>query len=201
MKLDTEAKKQFGEYLRSLRDKAGHSLRQVEELSGISHAYIASVESGRRNSPSYEKLERLAAAYSVSIEQMAEKAGFKQRGKSPAISPERIEWAFACARNDPGFVYGIQIQPRLTSIEAKAFIVELYERATGRKLLVPDEQSAAIEMVNSTQEPTTDDSTGDDARDLENLAKSAAAESPAGSESTVSQKANPKQTRKIRPMH
>lgn len=200
MKLDKEAREQFGAYVRSLRINAGMSQREVERLSGVSCPYLALLETGKRNSPSYEYLERLAVVYNVSIKQMAEKAGYNQAGQSPAISSQRIEWAFDCARSDPDFVYGIQIQPHITSTETKAFIVELYERATGRKLLVPDEQSAAMEMVNAHQEPTPYDSIRDNAKDLENLARSAAAERPAKTESSVPQEADSQPKRKLRPM-
>ncbi len=200
MKLDKKGKEQFAAYMRSLRLNAGLTQREVQKRSGVSCPYLALLESGSRNSPSYEYLERLAAVYNVSVEQMAQKAGYKQRGQSPAIPPERIEWAFTCARSDPDFTYGIQIQPHIESMEAKAFFVELYQRATGQKLLTSDQQSAAFKLINTHQEPTPDDAIMDDAQDLENLAKSASAESAVENESTVPQKAKPKRTRKIRPM-
>jgi transcriptional regulator with XRE-family HTH domain len=41
----------FGEYIRKLRKRRGKSLRQLAEQVGVTHAYIAQLESGSRASP------------------------------------------------------------------------------------------------------------------------------------------------------
>jgi transcriptional regulator with XRE-family HTH domain len=41
----------FGEYIRKLRKEQGKSLRQVAKQVGITHAYIAQLESGKFSPP------------------------------------------------------------------------------------------------------------------------------------------------------
>jgi len=49
---------------KSLRKKAGYTLRKVEELTGISNPYLSQLENGKVLRPSYEVVTKLQKLYS-----------------------------------------------------------------------------------------------------------------------------------------
>jgi transcriptional regulator with XRE-family HTH domain len=61
--------------VRSLREQAGLSLRQVEASTGVSNAYLSQIESGRVGAPSPKILERLARALNASYLDLLAAAG------------------------------------------------------------------------------------------------------------------------------
>lgn len=68
--------KEFGIYLRRLREKKSLSTHKLAELSGVSQSYISHVESGRKkNVPSTEILKKLAKPLGISPLELIEKAG------------------------------------------------------------------------------------------------------------------------------
>ncbi len=69
-------KPMLGTYLRSLREAKGLSLRDVEELSGISNAFVSQLESGKVKHPSPIKLFKLAEIYGAPYEALMERAGY-----------------------------------------------------------------------------------------------------------------------------
>ena len=50
--------------LRDLRKNKGLTLRQVEDMTGISNGYLSQLETGKIKSPSYKVLMKLNALYS-----------------------------------------------------------------------------------------------------------------------------------------
>ena len=66
--------KNFGEYLKKLRDERKMSLYDVEREAKISNAYLSQVERGIRNVPSIKILSRLAKTYGVSVDLLTSKA-------------------------------------------------------------------------------------------------------------------------------
>jgi hypothetical protein len=63
-------------------------------------------------------------------------AGYLDEPEVRMSDQERIEWAFKCVISDPDYKFGTSLtSPGDLSLEAKRFIVEVYEKATGRKLL------------------------------------------------------------------
>jgi transcriptional regulator with XRE-family HTH domain len=72
----------LGHLLRELRGKK--SLREIAEITGLSHSYIADIEKGYRRgsktplNPSPETLKRLSEAYDYSYEELMKKAGYLQ---------------------------------------------------------------------------------------------------------------------------
>lgn len=54
----------FGDYLKELR--GNRSLREVSNISGISHTYIRNLELGKKTDPSKDTLRKLANSYGVS---------------------------------------------------------------------------------------------------------------------------------------
>jgi transcriptional regulator with XRE-family HTH domain len=63
-------KKTFGEHLRDLREARKLTLRDIEEMSGISNAYLSQVESGTRGTPTVPVLRRLAGALGMRMTEL-----------------------------------------------------------------------------------------------------------------------------------
>jgi transcriptional regulator with XRE-family HTH domain len=61
--------------LKDLRDRSGLTLRQVEEATGISNAYLSQLENGKIKHPSAQSLYTLSKLYSTNIEDLLIAAG------------------------------------------------------------------------------------------------------------------------------
>lgn len=66
----------LGIRLRAARERAGLTLREVEERTGVSNAYLSQIESGRIKEPSPRILHRLAELYGESYAELLELAGY-----------------------------------------------------------------------------------------------------------------------------
>ena len=123
----------IGQMLKRLRGDT--SLRGVQRLTGISNAYLSQIEKGLRQ-PGPKVLRRLAALYNVGLQGMLKKAGYLERegDESEADEATEVERAYQYVLSDPVFRVGTRPRGPL-SVESKRFIVELYERYTGKRLL------------------------------------------------------------------
>ena len=123
----------IGQMLKRLRGDI--SLRGVQRLTGISNAYLSQIEKGIRQ-PGPKLLKRLAALYGVGLQELLRKAGYLDtEGEEPeADEATEVERAYDYVLSDPVFRVGTRPRGAL-SIESKRFIVELYERYTGKRLL------------------------------------------------------------------
>jgi len=65
----------LGEYLRTNRENAGFSLRQVETMTGLSNAYISQLETGKVTNPTVATLRALARAVNVDLHALVDLAG------------------------------------------------------------------------------------------------------------------------------
>ena len=121
-------------YLRTIRKQKGMSLKKVEKAAGVSNAYLSQLERGLRNPPHPEILKRLAKVYEVPVTELLSAAGYleeKQESRN-----QNVEQAFQHVITDPKYRYGTRLKGAQLSLEAKRFIVEMYEKMTKRKLLV-----------------------------------------------------------------
>ena len=59
--------KQFGEFLKKLREDRNMTLRDVEQKIHISNAYLSQVESGQRSIPTIRILSKLAECYGCNV--------------------------------------------------------------------------------------------------------------------------------------
>jgi transcriptional regulator with XRE-family HTH domain len=66
----------LGSYLKQLRQVQGHSLRQVEDATDVSNAYLSQLENDKIAKPSPHILYSLANFYRVSYDLLMEKAGY-----------------------------------------------------------------------------------------------------------------------------
>jgi transcriptional regulator with XRE-family HTH domain len=124
----------FGEYLRTLRLEKRYSLREVEELSGVSNSYLGLIERGQRPTPGADIIKKLAPVFDVPIRDMLEAAGYLKSEDISLSEDDEVEMAFRYVMNDPRYKSGTRIKGGLNT-EVKRFIVEMYEKATGKKLL------------------------------------------------------------------
>jgi transcriptional regulator with XRE-family HTH domain len=125
----------FGEYLKSLREKQRMSLREAERESGVSNAYIAQIERGDRPAPSPDILRKLAVAYKVTVRELLEKAGYLEEPEMTMSEEEAVDRAYRYAIEDPEFRMGTRQPPEGLSLEAKKYIISVYEKVMKRKLL------------------------------------------------------------------
>ncbi len=124
----------LGDSLRELRTRKRLTLREVEEKSGASGSYLSQVEQGKRH-PSAELLRKIAPTYGASVKELLTMAGYLDEPEVKMSDQERIEWAFKCVISDPEYKFGTSLRASELSLEGKRFIVEVYEKSTGRKLL------------------------------------------------------------------
>ncbi|HJT29531.1 MAG TPA: helix-turn-helix transcriptional regulator [Pyrinomonadaceae bacterium] len=66
----------LGEFLRKARNKAGLSLRDVEEETNVSNAYLSQLESEKIKQPSPVVLHKLSKLYGVAYAGIMELAGY-----------------------------------------------------------------------------------------------------------------------------
>jgi transcriptional regulator with XRE-family HTH domain len=71
--------KTLGEGLRTARELRKLSLRQVEEATGISNAYLSQLENDKIKKPSPHFLYKLASLYDVEYDLLMESAGYVRR--------------------------------------------------------------------------------------------------------------------------
>jgi len=125
----------LGNYLRELRNRKRLSLRDVEGQSGASGSYLSQVEQNKRQ-PSADLLRKIAPAYGASVKELLTMAGYLDEPEVKMSDQDRVEWAFKCVVSDPEYKFGTSLRSSTElSLEAKRFIVEVYEKATGRKIL------------------------------------------------------------------
>ena len=125
----------IGAMLKRLRGT--HSLRDVQRYTGISGSYLSQIERGDRR-PGPSVLKRLSSLYDVPVHPLLKKAGYldEQRDQENPDDDEPldVERAFQFVLADPKFRVGTRPTGPLT-LSAKRFIVEMYERFTGKRLL------------------------------------------------------------------
>jgi transcriptional regulator with XRE-family HTH domain len=110
----------FGDYLRSLREQQRLSLRDVAAKTGVSISYITMIEHSKRKPPGPEVLKKLALSY--------------KEVKSVLSIETEVEMAFNYVMSDPRYHSGTRLSGPMTT-DVKRFVVEMYEKATGKKLL------------------------------------------------------------------
>jgi transcriptional regulator with XRE-family HTH domain len=75
--------------LKSAREARNLSLRQVEEVTGISNAYLSQLENDKVKKPSPHFLHKLSSIYDVPYDLLMEYAGYIKRG-AESTSPRTL---------------------------------------------------------------------------------------------------------------
>ena len=126
-----EGNEDLGTLLRRLRGEL--SLRDVNRLSGVSSSYLSQIERGERR-PGRNLVNKLATVYNVDAQQLMRRAGHTGQPAPNSTEALDVERAFQFVLADPDFRVGTRPDGPL-SINSKRFIVEMYERFTGKRLL------------------------------------------------------------------
>jgi len=124
----------FGEYMKNLRDEQRLSLRDVAAQTGVSISYLTQIEHDRKKNPGPDILKKLAPLYNVPVRDLLKAAGYLEEVKPVLTDEEEVEMAFRYVMNDPRYKSGTRVKGVLTP-DIKRFIVEMYEKATGKTLL------------------------------------------------------------------
>lgn len=97
------------EILRTLRELSGLTLREVQDATGISNAYLSQLECGKIKKPSATFLYKLAKLYSVDFERLLIDAGIVEQ--SDKIVPVEM---------NPTIEHRLEaLEKRVKSLEAK----------------------------------------------------------------------------------
>jgi HTH-type transcriptional regulator, competence development regulator len=84
----------LGRLLKDLRGERGLTLREVEQLGEVDHAYVHRLETGAKNAPSDEVLEKLSRALRPG---KRDADMMKFLATHPAVDPDLVD----AVRNDP----------------------------------------------------------------------------------------------------
>lgn len=119
-----------GELLKTARRQRGWSQGELAKRSGISQSTLWRIENGLIAEPKIGIMLRLAEALGLDIHQLIGQPSLA----SSEEQEHRINLAYELCRTDPRFPLGLRVTGE-PSIEAKRWIIQLYEAATGGKLL------------------------------------------------------------------
>lgn len=89
--------------LRDIRAVSGKSLREVEDATGISNAYLSQLERGDAQKPSPDKLQALAKFYEVPYTDLMRAAGYLQTSEKTANSVNQNTSAMQAALMSANF--------------------------------------------------------------------------------------------------
>ena len=122
---------EIGPLLKRLRGE--HSLRDVQRLTGVSTSYLSLIERGHHK-PGVNLLNKLAILYRVDPTELLHRANRLGSGDPSDDEPLEVERAYRYVMADPVFRVGTRPDGPM-SLKTKRFIVEMYERYTGKRLL------------------------------------------------------------------
>jgi transcriptional regulator with XRE-family HTH domain len=75
--------KSLGKTLKEARELSSLTLKQVEEATGISNAYLSQLENEKIKKPSANVLYKLSAIYNVALELLLAAAGIISESEAP----------------------------------------------------------------------------------------------------------------------
>ena len=128
---EIEGDEEIGPLLKLLRGE--HSLRDVQRFTGVSSSYLSLIERGERR-PGVNLINKLAVLYGVDVNELLQRARRLGSGDPRDDEPLEVERAYRYVMADPVFRVGTRPDGPIT-LKTKRFIVEMYERYTGKKLL------------------------------------------------------------------
>ena len=128
---ESEGHEDIGALLRRLRGRV--SLREVTRRTGVSSSYLSLIERGERQ-PGANLVRKLAELYNVDAQQLLRRAGHGPQPDPYADEAMDVERAYRFVLDDPAFRVGTRPDGPMT-VNAKRFIVEMYEKFTGKRLL------------------------------------------------------------------
>ena len=127
----TEGYEDIGALLKRLRGRV--SLREVARRTGVSASYLSLIERGEKH-PGVTVVRKLAELYNVDARQLLRRAGHGTQPDPYSDEAMDVERAYRFVLDDPAFRVGTRPDGPMT-LSAKRFIVEMYEKFTGKRLL------------------------------------------------------------------
>ena len=121
----------IGALLKRLRGRV--SLREVARRTGVSASYLSLIERGEKY-PGVNVVRKLAELYNVEAQQLLRRAGHGPPPDPYGDEAMDVERAYRFVLDDPAFRVGTRPDGPM-NINAKRFIVEMYEKFTGKRLL------------------------------------------------------------------
>ena len=121
----------IGPLLRRLRGDL--SLRDVTRRVGVSSSYLSEIERGSRK-PGVNIIRKLAHLYNVDADELMKRAGREDHIDPFSEEAMEVDRAYQYVLADPVFRVGTRPDGPIT-LKTKRFIVEMYERYTGKRLL------------------------------------------------------------------
>ncbi len=128
---DAEGYEDIGSLLKRLRGRV--SLREVTRRTGVSSSYLSQIERGVSR-PGPNVVRKLADLYRVDPQQLLRRAGHGPQPDPYGDEAQDVERAYQFVLSDPAFRVGTRPDGPMT-VNAKRFIVEMYENFTGKRLL------------------------------------------------------------------
>ena len=128
---ETEDYEDIGALLKRLRGRV--SLREVARRTGVSASYLSLIERGEKH-PGVNVVRKLAELYNVDTRQLLRRAGHGPQPDPYGDEAMDVERAYRFVLDDPAFRVGTRPDGPMT-LSAKRFIVEMYEKFTGKRLL------------------------------------------------------------------
>lgn len=124
----------FSGFLKSRRKALRLSLREAAQSAEVSNGYLSLLENAKRPPPHPAILKRLARVYRVPLETLFAEAGYLGKEPAVAFTEAEVNQAFDFVLRDPSYRFGTRLYGEL-DLDVKRFVVEMYEKATGKKLL------------------------------------------------------------------
>ncbi len=121
----------IGALLKRLRGRV--SLREVTRRTGVSASYLSQIERGV-SQPGANVVRKLAELYNVDAQELLKRAGHGPQPDPYGDEAMDVERAYRFVLDDPAFRVGTRPDGPMT-VNAKRFIVEMYEKFTGKRLL------------------------------------------------------------------
>ena len=128
---EAEDYEEIGALLKRLRGRV--SLREVTRRTGVSSSYLSQIERGDKQ-PGANVVRKLAELYRVDAQRLLHRAGHGPQPDPYGDEAQDVERAYRFVLDDPAFRVGTRPDGPLT-LSAKRFIVEMYEKFTGKRLL------------------------------------------------------------------
>ena len=128
---EADSYEDIGTLLKRLRGRV--SLREVARRTGVSASYLSLIERGEKH-PGVNVVRKLAELYNVEAQQLLRRAGHGPPPDPYGDEAMDVERAYRFVLDDPAFRVGTRPDGPM-NINAKRFIVEMYEKFTGKRLL------------------------------------------------------------------
>lgn len=85
----------FGEFIKQKRTEKGLNLRKLAELMDIAPAYLSDIEKGKRNSPSSEKMAKLAELLDLTEEEVLLMNDLAAEARANTVAPDISEYVMS----------------------------------------------------------------------------------------------------------